>query len=139
MSVPCRAFVADDTVLRRLRAALRSDLEGVGLPDDAVDDAVLCVHEACMNSIQHGQGELLVSWDLRWDEVDFEVCDDGTGPELSGGDVEPDTERVSGRGLFLIRRLARRLETKVRGSKRCIAFSVAWAEHLESAGFGSEN
>jgi anti-sigma regulatory factor (Ser/Thr protein kinase) len=136
--VPCRAFVADDTVLRRLRAALRSDLQGVGLPEETVDDALLCVHEACMNSIQHGQGELRVRWDVRWGEVDFEVCDEGLGPDLAG-DAEPDPELLSGRGLFLIRRLARRLETRVRGSKVCVVFSVAWADRLKPAGLANGN
>jgi anti-sigma regulatory factor (Ser/Thr protein kinase) len=91
-----------------------------------------------MNSIQHGQGELRLRWELRGDAVHFEVCDDGLGPELPG-DHEPDPERLSGRGLLLIGRLARHLETRVRGSRRCLAFSLGRGQRLAPAGFREGN
>jgi anti-sigma regulatory factor (Ser/Thr protein kinase) len=122
--VPIRAFEADPSVLRRLREAVRDDLAGVGIDDDALDDVILCVHEACMNAMQHGRGQLHVRWAAAPGEVRVEVCDEGDGVPLPAADAVPDAGQQSGRGLFLIRRLTHRFEASVDGGARCLAFAV---------------
>jgi serine/threonine-protein kinase RsbW len=142
--VPRRAFPADTRVLRRLRDAVRKDLSSAGLAEEATEDVVLCVHEACMNAMQHGRGELHIRWDVAPGEVRVEVCDEGDGGPLPSADAVPDTDQLSGRGLFLIKRLTNRLETSTDGGSRCLAFAVplrrsGQAGGLESAGWAGAN
>jgi serine/threonine-protein kinase RsbW len=143
--VPKRAFDADPSVLRRLREAVRDDLAGAGIDDDALEDVILCVHEACMNAMQHGRGRLHVGWAVAPGEVRVEVCDEGDGAPLPAADGVPDAGQQSGRGLFLIRRLTHRFETSLDGGARCLAFAVPLHAGtgrpgpLESAGFFSAN
>jgi anti-sigma regulatory factor (Ser/Thr protein kinase) len=143
--VPRRVFPADVRVLRQLRNVVRRDLSGAGVDAEALDDVVLCVHEACMNAVQHGRGELHLRWNVAPEEVVVEVCDQGSGTPPSSGHDEPGAEQLSGRGLFLIRRLTHRFATSVDGAWRCLAFAVPLrrAEDqdaaLESAGFATAN
>jgi anti-sigma regulatory factor (Ser/Thr protein kinase) len=144
--VPTRAFSSDTRNLRRLRDAVRKDLIRAGAADDVVDDAVLCVHEACMNSMQHGKGRLRISWSLRNGEARFEICDEGEGLAKPASDALPAADQLSGRGLFLISRLSDRFETSASGATRCVAFSLrldgsgpAPARALASAGFAVAN
>jgi anti-sigma regulatory factor (Ser/Thr protein kinase) len=142
--VPRRALPADPRVLRRLREVVRGDLAGAGIDHRALDDVVLCVHEACMNAMQHGRGRLHLRWETGPGGVRVEVCDEGDGAPLPAGDAEPDTDQQSGRGLFLIRRLTDRFEASVDGGARCLAFTVPVGAGtgpgtLDSAGFAAAN
>ena len=122
--MPMRAFPADISLLRRLRSLVRADLAGAGVGGEALDDVVTCVHEACMNAMQHGRGQLSVRWELAPGEVVVKVCDEGAGTPLPSGEAVPDTEQLSGRGLFLIRSLSRRFEASEDAGARCLSFSV---------------
>jgi anti-sigma regulatory factor (Ser/Thr protein kinase) len=141
--VPMRAFPADISLLRRLRTLVRADLAGAGVGGEAIDDVVTCVHEACMNAMQHGSGQLSVHWELVPGEVVVKVCDEGEGMPLPSGEAVPDTEQLSGRGLFLIRSLSRRFEASVDDGSRCLAFSVDLSRGRQamrgSAGFAVAN
>jgi anti-sigma regulatory factor (Ser/Thr protein kinase) len=138
-----RAFPADIRLLQRLRSLVREDLTGAGVRGEALDDVIVCVHEACMNAMQHGSGQLSVQWELEPGEVVVKVCDEGEGMPLPSGEAVPDTEQLSGRGLFLIRSLSRRYEASVDGGARCLAFSVDLARGRRSmrgsAGFAVAN
>jgi serine/threonine-protein kinase RsbW len=122
--VPGRVFPADVRVLRQLRGIVRRDLSGAGVNAEVLDDVVLCVHEACMNAVQHGRGELHLRWELVPGEVVVRVCDQGGGAPASAGHDQAGPEQLSGRGLFLIRRLAHRFATSADGAWRCLAFAV---------------
>ena len=141
--MPMRAFPADISLLRRLRTLVRADLAGAGVGGEALDDVVMCVHEACMNAMQHGSGKLSVRWELVPGEVRVKVCDEGEGTPLPSGEAVPDTEQLTGRGLFLIRSLSRHFEARVDGGARCLAFSVALGRRPQpmrgSAGFAVAN
>ena len=72
-----------------------------GLPRDATDDALLIVSELVTNAVRHGDGDILVSLDLRPDRVRIEVRDDS--PELPVIPAEhPPTDRPAGRGLLIV-------------------------------------
>jgi anti-sigma regulatory factor (Ser/Thr protein kinase) len=144
--VPTRAFSSDTRDLRRLRDAVRKDLIRAGAADDVIDDAVLCVHEACMNSMQHGKGRLRIRWTFRHGEACFEICDEGEGLAMPLSDALPSADQLSGRGLFLISRLCDHFETKTSGATRCLAFTIrldgtgaAAARSFEPAGFAAAN
>jgi anti-sigma regulatory factor (Ser/Thr protein kinase) len=142
--VPTRALSSDTRTLRRLRDAVRDDLIRTGAANEAIEDAVLCVHEACMNSIQHGKGEARVRWEVSDDLVTFQVCDEGDGLSLPSPEVTPATGQQSGRGLFLIRRLSDRFETSAADAQRCLTFSVRLVaggrmRTLDPAGFAIAN
>jgi anti-sigma regulatory factor (Ser/Thr protein kinase) len=119
--VPGRVLPLDLRLLRRLRTMVREDLLGAGVDPSIVDDAVICVHEACANAMRHGKGRLYVHWETTETEISFGICDDGDGPRLPTQLPPPD--QVSGRGLFLIGALAARLETRIHGSRQCLTFS----------------
>jgi anti-sigma regulatory factor (Ser/Thr protein kinase) len=120
--VPGRVLPLDLRLLRRLRALVREDLVRAGVDLEIVDDAVICMHEACANAIRYGKGRLHVHWEIVGAEVHFGVCDEGDGPRLPGGE-QPSTDQLSGRGLYLIGALAARLETRAHGNRRCLTFT----------------
>jgi anti-sigma regulatory factor (Ser/Thr protein kinase) len=112
----------DLRLLRKLRALVREDLLRAGVDLQIVDDAVICMHEACANAIRYGKGRVNVHWEVADAEVRFGVCDEGDGPRLPAGEA-PSTEQLSGRGLFIIGALAARLETRAHGNRRCLTFA----------------
>lgn len=120
--MPGRVLPLDLRLLRRLRALVREDLLRAGVDGGIVDDAVLCMHEACANAIRYGKGRLNVHWEVGDDEIRFGVCDEGEGPRLPTG-RPPRTDQVSGRGLFLIGALAACLEIRTHGDRRCLTFA----------------
>jgi anti-sigma regulatory factor (Ser/Thr protein kinase) len=120
--VPGRVLPLDLRVLRRLRALVREDLLGAGVDLEIIDDAVICMHEACANAIRYGKGRLHVHWEVLDAEVRFGVCEDGEGPRLPDGE-QPSTDQLSGRGLFLIGALSARLETSTHGNRNCLTFA----------------
>jgi anti-sigma regulatory factor (Ser/Thr protein kinase) len=98
--------VADRTAARPhlLRKIARTHLELCGLADSSAMDTVpLLLTELVTNAIRHGGGEAGVEVDFRHGQIRIAVTDGGTGiPELR----PPDIESESGRGLFLVDRLA---------------------------------
>ena len=141
--MPMRAFPADISVLHRLRTQVRADLAGAGVRGEALDDVIMCLHEACMNAMQHGRGQLSVRWELVPGEVVVQVCDEGPATPLPSAEAVPGTEQMSGRGLYLIRSLSQRFEASDDHGSRCLAFSVDLGPgrrpRLGSAGFASAN
>ena len=80
--------------------------------------------------MQHGKGRLRIHWSIRRGEAQFEICDEGDGLALPPADAAPAVEQLSGRGLFLIRRLCDRFETSSAGASCCLAFAI----RLDGAG-----
>jgi serine/threonine-protein kinase RsbW len=92
----------------------------VGCAPDKIEDLKTIVAEAAINAMQHGnvgqpKARVTVSFQLEEDAIAVAVTDAGKGIKRSV--PEPDIERIidnldpiSGFGLFLIRRLAERVE-----------------------------
>lgn len=92
----------------------------VGCAPDRIEDLKTVVAEAAVNAMQHGncgqpEARVTVSFQLEEDAIAVSVTDAGNG--IGRSVPEPDIERiidnldpVSGFGLFLIRRLADRVE-----------------------------
>jgi len=89
----------------RARSELRALLATAGWPGDA-ESAVLAVHEALTNAIEHGGGIRGVTAAIRGTVLEVEVGDHGQGFAIRRLDARPDPLSERGRGLWLISRIA---------------------------------
>ncbi|MFP5319426.1 MAG: ATP-binding protein [Acidimicrobiia bacterium] len=89
----------------RARRELQALLARERWPGD-VDAAVLAVHEALTNAIEHGGGVRWVRAAVEGAVLEVEVCDAGSGFAVGGWRTPPDPMSERGRGLWLISRLA---------------------------------
>jgi PAS domain S-box-containing protein len=107
-------FPCDPQRLLETRHAVRDFLAAHGVDEQAIEELVLCVEEACTNTLRHSQsmdpGEVSVS--VQDHLVELCVRDRGKGLDLSAIDLthEPDVMGLGGRGLYLIKALADELE-----------------------------
>lgn len=99
--------MADDPAdVSRARRFLRGHLRDLGVEDEIVDDATLCLAELATNAIVHTHAGCRV--EVRWtpDLLVVRVVDQGgLGPALVRDPAEVDT---TGRGLQIVRALAHR-------------------------------
>jgi anti-sigma regulatory factor (Ser/Thr protein kinase) len=99
-----------------LRSAVAAHASAFGLSELRVSDLVLVAHELATNAVRHGGATPATPGRLRlWVADGVVVCqvfDPGPGPQdLSGvGIAQVDPSARSGRGLFIVRRLSRRLD-----------------------------
>jgi len=102
--------------LRRARSLTRVSLRPLWC-DTLVDDAEICVDEAFCNAWRHTRSGLpggtavlalyaTASGPLYIDVTDAGPLTPGDRPRVRGGPVAPDLDAESGRGMFLIDRLA---------------------------------
>lgn len=104
-------------VARRQVAEL---LSGAGWAAEAVDDAVLAVHEALVNALRHGGGVRRAAAGFDEGSLVVKVWDQGSGFEMPGSIAMPDRLAERGRGLFLMRRLAGDVTVAHRGAETCL-------------------
>lgn len=73
-----RLFPTHPAILPKIRTFLRHQAAEAGLGDDATDDVLLAVCEACTNSLQHTLSpHIRLSWRQRADRVEVDVEDEG--------------------------------------------------------------
>ena len=112
---------AETRLLSRTRQTVAGYLTDVGATDDAVDDVVLALDEACANAIRHGaQGDPDAAYALHAEVtpecVRIEVVDEGPGVDPTRLDAAPvANDAPSGRGLHLIRELMHDVSISPRG------------------------
>jgi len=105
-------YAVDRTALAGLRNAVTRRARDCGLDEDARDDLVLIANELATNVIRHGGG---IGEMALWHEDHWLVCrisDHGPGmadPERAGV-VTSAPDAVTGRGLWLVRRLGHEVE-----------------------------
>lgn len=94
-----------DGPLQPLRGVVAAHARRAGVGPQAAGDLVLAVNEVATNSLRHGGGR----GTLRvWTEVDRLVCDlrdDGCLDQPLVGREHPSTERLRGRGLWMVNQL----------------------------------
>jgi len=89
--------------------------------DDAIPDAELLVSELVTNAVLHARSATRVTIDHDGTTVRIAVCDDSpTRPRLR--DYGP--EAVTGRGLVIVDRIARRWGVDPSDDGKCVWFEI---------------
>jgi anti-sigma regulatory factor (Ser/Thr protein kinase) len=94
-------------------------LVDAGWPGD-VHAVLLALHEAMVNSHGHGGGVSQATASVDGDALVIEVRDRGRGFVLPTTQSLPDPAAETGRGLFLIRRLATEADVRRIGDEVCL-------------------
>ncbi|MCW2776907.1 MAG: putative sensor protein [Frankiales bacterium] len=108
--------------LRRARALVRERWGGT-LPPDRLDTVVLLTSEVVTNAMLHAGGTVRLRLRGLPDRVRVEVRD--RSPRLPQQRRVLDVERVSGRGLHLLRQLASRSGADLEAGGKVVWFEVA--------------
>ncbi len=86
---------------------------------EAIDDVVICVHEACANAVHHSKSRADVVIEMALDarSVEVVVSDSGCGLDLEQCDPlrVPELLRLRGRGLYLMAKLMDEFEISIDG------------------------
>jgi anti-sigma regulatory factor (Ser/Thr protein kinase) len=101
------------------RRQLRRLLGDAGWDGDS-DAVVLAVHEAMVNAQRHGGGIRRATAALDGRTVVVEVTDGGDGFNVPKSPTMPDPSGETGRGLYLIRRLADDVDVVRSGEEVCL-------------------
>ncbi len=108
---------ADAAVAVAAQSDLERDLALVA--GDLADSVLLVVGEITANALEHGTGEVTVTWSVTEGAVRLDVL--GPGPDtvqIRAATLPPD-EATRGRGLFLIQTLATTVEAVEGGIRIC--------------------
>lgn len=97
--------------LRPVRELVERVSQQAGFLQERTAEICLVVNEIATNAIRHGQPPVQVRAWVDDPTIFFEVTDTGTGPNNPlQGFIPPDPHRLDGKGLWLARQLADRLE-----------------------------
>jgi anti-sigma regulatory factor (Ser/Thr protein kinase) len=101
-----------------VRRILKHSLEALGVKQDVVGDLELALTEACTNVLDHAGGteEYEVVATIDGAVCCIEVVDRGIGYDATGA-IDRGDEAEDGRGLFLMKAVADRVEV-VRGTAK---------------------
>lgn len=119
----------DATTAPAVRAAVRDRAARVGLDDIALTKFVLAVHEAVANAVNHGGGHGRLWLWLHADTLWCEITDDGPG--IPADEPAPvyrrDTDRIGGRGLWLIKQTCTSLDidSTSHGTRVLLSYSMS--------------
>jgi anti-sigma regulatory factor (Ser/Thr protein kinase) len=110
----------DHTAAARARQFVAATLRTWGL-EALVADAELLVSELVTNAVLHARSPARVNVEDAGTVVRVAVCDDSSAPPRVR-DYGPNA--VTGRGMFLVDRIARRWGVDVDGRGKCVWFEV---------------
>jgi len=100
----CLHIAADPALVARVRRALRGALRDWGVAE-LTEDMELIVSELVSNAIRHGSGNGVGVLLVAQDGLALLEVADGTGGQPA--DRQPDDEDEDGRGLLIVRALAK--------------------------------
>ncbi len=125
---------------------IKSDIKNISLVENLIDDLVekhevdsdlygkvlLAVVEGVNNAILHGnksnkENDVIIDYDLNPEKIQFNILDQGQGfnyKNLPDPTLPENLERVSGRGIFLMRHLADEIQFNELGNEVCLTFNV---------------
>lgn len=115
----------DPSSPKRARRFVRWLLQEWGYDTDLTEDAALLVTELVTNAIIHARTEVVLTVSRRDGGLDFAVTDHGEGTIRL---ESPDPTAVTGRGIFLLERLAPGWEVETDGATKTVHFSLAGLE-----------
>lgn len=128
------------------RMIIKSDIKNISFVENLIDDLVekhevnsdvygkvlLAVVEGVNNAILHGnksnkEKEVIIDYDLNPEKIQFNILDQGSGfnyHNLPDPTLPENVERVSGRGIFLMKHLADDLQFNEKGNEVRLTFIV---------------
>lgn len=100
------------------------------LPEDNFNRVFLCLSEAVMNSIYHGnqkdeRKKISIQADCNDEMINIKISDEGDGFDynnLENPTEQKNLKKESGRGIHIIKSLSKELEFKEKG--KCIQFKI---------------
>jgi len=121
---------SDKNEIRKTEEFLRDFFKKNNLAEDNFNRVFLCLSEAVMNSIQHGnqnnrQKQVCIQADCENELIHIKITDEGEGFDFHHikNPVEPkNIKSESGRGIHIIKSLTNELEFKEKG--KCIQFKI---------------
>jgi serine/threonine-protein kinase RsbW len=129
-NVEILSFKSDKSELKKVEIFLRAIFDRNQLPEEFFNKVLLCVSEAVVNSIVHGnknmkskQVSVIVSCDD--DDLTVEVIDEGEGfdfTRISDPTTAENIRKERGRGIFIMRSLSNELIFKNAG--KCVEFKI---------------
>lgn len=125
---------SDKTELKKVEYFLSEFFNENELPHRSFNKVLLCVSEAVVNSIDHGNqndDDKNVSIEIRrfGQKIDIKVSDEGRGFDFHGlnDPTSPNNiKREAGRGIHIIKSLSDKLEFRNKG--KCVRFKVSVCE-----------
>ncbi len=128
------------------RMIIKSDIKNIGLVENLIDDLVekhevtsdvygkvlLAVVEGVNNAILHGNksnkdSDVIIDYEIDSKKIKFNILDQGSGFNYNGlpdPTLPENVERVSGRGVFLMKHLADEMEFNEKGNEVRLTFNV---------------
>ncbi len=124
------AIQSDKKELRQVEHFLRQLFEEEHLPEKAFNKVLLCVSEAVVNSIEHGnknEKHKKVTLEVTCDENDLYIVVADEGDGFDYGEVENPTLKENiiketGRGIFIMKSICNELRFKKKG--KCVEFKI---------------
>jgi len=121
---------SDESELERTKNFLKNFFRKNNLPEDNFNRVFLCLSEAVINSIHHGnqndnRKQVSIQADCNNELVNFIISDEGDGfdfENIENPTVQKNLKKESGRGIHIIKSLSRELEFKENG--KCIQFKI---------------
>lgn len=119
--------------LIKVEIFLISILKEFNLSEKYFNKIYLCISEAVLNSIKHGNKndqnkEVVIRVGCYNSEINVQVEDEGEGFDVSKIEdptKKPNIKNESGRGIFIIKNLSNKLEYNEKGN--CIQFKIECA------------
>lgn len=121
---------SDKNELKRTEEFLLSFFRKKNLPEEHFNRVFLCLSEAVMNSIQHGnrndkKKQVSILADCKKEFITIEISDEGDGFDynnIENPTIKQNIKKESGRGIHIIKSLSNGLEFKEKG--KCIQFKI---------------
>ena len=128
-----RVTISSSTAeLAKVESLIDKVCESNNFSEDNYGNVLIAVTEAVNNAIEHGnmndqEKEVVVQCVLDGKKLKFTVSDQGQGFDFDDLPDPTDPENIekpNGRGIFLMKNLADRVEFRDKGSKVDIEFSI---------------
>lgn len=121
---------SNEDEMQKVEDFLRRIFDRMQFPEESFNKVLLCVSEAVINSIEHGnrhhQGKYVnVFVNCYENDLIVEVKDEGEGfdyKEISDPTSDENIRNERGRGIFIIRSLSNELMFKDKGN--CVKFKI---------------
>lgn len=121
---------SDKSELKKTEDFLLSFFRKNKLSEEHFNRVFLCLSEAVINSIQHGNEndknkQVSIQVDCNREFITIEICDEGDGFDyniIENPTLKRNIKKESGRGIHIIKSLSNELEFKEKG--KCIQFKM---------------